>query len=175
VVDFERIRPLLEKRGLSLDPVPPEGRPFDDAGTRARVVEAVWNARMLSHGGDAGGATAAYRTALDADRDNLGALLGLGQLLALTGHPDSLVVLERAVERYPAHPGTVHWYAHAIWSRSWQDAERLLEANMEGSASRLREAIEAGYRAWPHIETDPDLRALRESRRFAEVMREYGR
>jgi len=197
-VDYRQISSILEQRGLVLDPVSDGGREFGDPATRHRVVEGVWNARWRaqSEGMEAG--ADAYRGVLRIDPDNLAALVGLGQLLALNGSPEAVAVMTHAVERYPSQPGVLHWYAHATWSQSWQDAEKLLHAilplepmdadllydlactrslagDVTASAARLREAIEAGYRAWPHIETDPDLRTLRENRRFAEVMKEYGR
>jgi hypothetical protein len=197
-VDWTTIRSLLDSRGLEIDAVPPGGRPFGDGPTRSAVARDMWEGWIRLWSGEIVRGAEAYRRALAVDRENLGALLCLGQLEAMGGEPEAMATMERAVELYPSHPGTLHWYAHAIWSQSWQDAEKLLEAilplephdadllydlactrslagDTEASAARLRQAIEAGYRAWQHIETDSDLRALRESRRFAEVMREYGR
>ena len=52
---------------------------------------------------------------------------------------------------------------------------RSLAEDIPSSEEYLRAAIEAGFRNWRVIETDSDLRNLRESGRFSEVLREYGR
>ena len=136
--------------------------------------------------------------ALEIDPDNLGALLDRGQQLALSGTrtAEAAEPLERAVELYPGNPEVLHWYAHAIWSDSVETAEKLLLAilpfkpqegdvlydlacsrsladDIAGSEEYLRAAIEAGYREWTSMEADGDLRSLRESGRFAAVLKEY--
>ena len=52
---------------------------------------------------------------------------------------------------------------------------RSLAGELGESEAYLRRAIEAGFRHWQSIDSDPDLRNLRKSGRFATVMREYRR
>jgi tetratricopeptide (TPR) repeat protein len=183
------IAPLV---GFALDPAPVEGRAFD---ARREVAADVWAARALVLQRRDAEALAAYDRALARDPDNLGALLGAGQLAVLVQQLEpGRARLRRAVARYPTSPEVVHWYAHAIWSESWQDGARLVEAilpykpheadllydlacarsiggRIDESADFLARAIDAGFTQWEQIEADPDLRALRESGRFAEVVR----
>ena len=104
--------------------------------------------------------------------------------------------------RYPlkalTNPEILHWYAHTVWSDNWQASAEILEMilpyrphdgdllydlacarslsnDLAASEEFLKAAIEADYRDWDHMASDPDLRNLRASRRFAKVMQAYGR
>ena len=134
-----------------------------------------------------------------ADADNLTGLLDLGQLLTWLGRgAEGKPLVARAVERYPGDIESIHWYAHTIWDRGPAAAEPLLAAilperpddpdllydmacarslagDLPAAEGYLRRSVSAGYRDWPHMEADPDLRALRESGAFAALMREVRR
>ncbi len=194
----ESVRRLIEARGVRLEPAPAEGRSFGSTQGRIEVMGHLWNARQAIRRRRVETAAERYGDVIDLDPQNLAGLLGLGQIRALMGTADGKALMVRALKLYPDHPEVVHWYAHAIWGESWQDAEPLIKAvqphmpnqadvlydlacarslagDLKASEQYLRESIEAGYRQWSHIETDPDLRNLREDRRLAAVMRDYGR
>jgi len=197
-VDIETIRPILEKRGLTLRPVPEEGRDFGPAERRRTVAGLMWNARVWMHYMAIPKALPAFGNALTEDPEALGALLDRGQLMALTGSQRKKRPLDTAVELYPTDPEVVHWYAHSIWQDSLEDAEALLTAilpsklddsdllydlacarsiagDLDASEAHLRSAVEAGFREWDLMENDPDLRNLRESGRYSAVVQEYTR
>lgn len=196
-VDVEAVRPVLERRGLRLAALPIEGRPFGPLSARREVAQAVWQARWATLIGQDDDAFVAYDRALALDDQNFSALVAAGQLRFLRREEQpALQRLVPGVERYPSSPQALHWYAHTIWLNSWQDGALLVEAilpslpadpdllydlacarslggDMDGSAEFLRRSIEAGFRQWEHMETDADLRALRESGRFAAVLRPF--
>lgn len=194
-VPQERVRQVLESRGLQLTPVAELGRVLP-SDKRLGAAREVWQGRRMMQQQRVEQALDAYRRALALDPENLAALLGSGQFGAMRRDASAIATLGRAVELYPEHPEVLHWYAHAIWSQSVRDAELLLEAILPfrphdgdllydlacarslaqdpAAAERyLRSAIEAGFREWELMASDPDLRNLRESGRLAEVLREY--
>lgn len=197
-VPLQAVAAFLDSQGIVVRPAPAAGRVVEPAALRREIVAEVWSSRRAVRAGRDDLAATSYRRALELDPDNLTARIGLGELRVANGAADALDVLRPAVERYPGSPEALHWYAHALWLESWREAEVLLEAvqpylphdgdvlydlacarslagDVAASERRLRAAIEAGYRAWPHIETDPDLRNLRESGRLARVLREQRR
>ena len=128
--------------------------------------------------------------------DTLVALVDLGQ--ALSGSKEGRTRSRQAVELYPTHPETLHWYAHSIWAEALEDGVRLIEAalpsrardpdllydlacarsrsdDLEGAENFLRRSIVAGFRNFDHIATDPDLRSLRRTEAFRKLMREHRR
>ena len=50
---------------------------------------------------------------------------------------------------------------------------RSLAGELDESEDFLRRSIESGYRMFDHMESDPDLRNLRESGRLSQVLMEY--
>jgi hypothetical protein len=48
---------------------------------------------------------------------------------------------------------------------------RSLAGRLDEAGEFLQRAIAAGFRQWEQMEADPDLRALRESGRFAEIVK----
>jgi hypothetical protein len=192
------VRPLLEKQGVLLDPLPIEGRDFQPSAKRREVALELWKARHSFETNrplDAGRATKAV---LAADPDNLAGLLERGVFLWSAGKPEGKDLLTRAIRRYPWDAEAVHWYGHGTESGDKAESEaffrlvsairpgqadllydlactRSLAGDVDQSASYLERAIRAGFRRWELITADPDLRKLRESPKFAEVMREFGR
>ena len=104
----------------------------------------------------------------------------------------------RATELYPTDPEVLHWFAHAIWHDSVEEAERLLNIvgpykpqqadvlydracarsiaeDLDASMDFLEQALAAGFQQWNLIEIDPDLRNVRQDPRYSELLREYGR
>jgi Tfp pilus assembly protein PilF len=193
----DEILPILV--GLGLDPQPRSMDPPADPDEAREAVRALWRARISLAMQNVRRARRLTAAALRRDPGNLAARLDRAHLLVLTGDEETArEVLAPAVEAAPTRPVLLHWYAHALWSSDTPNVAALLEAilpyspevgdvqfdlacthSMEGdvaeSERRLRLAIEAGYRDWQNIETVASLRNLRESGRFAEVMREYGR
>jgi tetratricopeptide (TPR) repeat protein len=136
-----------------------------------------------------------YHKALEIDPENLAAKLDQGQVRWVRDAKQGAEILESALELYPTNPELLHWYAHSIWSASWSDAEQILvlivpykpqegdvlydlactrslAGDLDGSVAYLRRAIDAGYRDFGHMASDPDMRNLRESGRLSEVLRE---
>jgi len=197
-VALESIRPLLAELDIEVDPLPLVGRDSVSAEDQRRTSELLWNARAVMRGGGTGMALRLYAQITDQDPTNLGAWLDRGQILSVARPERGRKVLGRALVRYPTNLELLHWYAHAIWGESSESAERLLRVilpykpqeadvlydlactrsladDLDASETFLRQAIEAGYRNWQHMESDPDLRKLRESGRFSELLREYRR
>jgi len=197
-VPLERARPFLEARGLRLRPVPADGRSLGDAATRRESGHELLAGRVGMRQNFRRRSEARFRAALETDPENLAARIDLGMMQAFTGKPDALDILIPAVERYPTRPEVLHWYAHAVWQQSWEEAEELLElilpfkpnesdllydmacarslaGDLTASESYLRRALDAGFRDWSHIESDPDLRNLRSSGKFSEILQEYRR
>ena len=165
------------------------------AESRKKAAVAVWDARravLLAPSQ----AAAALAAALEADPDNLAALVDRAQMLM--GSEEGAALARRAVELYPTHPEAVHWYAHSIWKESWRDGARLIEAalptreqdpdllydlacasslsdDVEGAERYLRRSIVAGFDNFEHIATDADLRNLRGTAGFRRLMQEYRR
>lgn len=198
-VPLDEVRAALESYGVTPDPVPASGRSFDDPEQRASVARDSLAARVALMTGDRSEGLQAYDRVLEIDPLNLGAGVGRGQLPALRGDSETAQGFMRtALGRYPDNPDALHWFAHAIWGQSVTDAEVLLRAvepfkpqegdvlydlacarslagDLPESEALLRRAIESGFRPWQLMDADPDLRNLRESGRFAAIMREYRR
>ncbi len=198
-IPIARARAILADSGLA--PAPEASRPRTlDAPQRRAIGESLLVARFLARAGMGPKAIEAFREAFTLAPDLPGVRLDFGQALVLTasGKKEGREVLKRGAELYPTDPEMLHWYAHAVWPDSWHDAETLLRAilpfksndgdilydlactrslagDLDGSTDFLKRSIEAGFRTWALMETDPDLRALRESGQFAEVLREYRR
>jgi hypothetical protein len=197
-VTLESIRPLLAALDIEVDPLPLAGRDSFSAEDRRRASEVLWNARAVMRQGGTGMALRMYGEISNHDPMNLAAWLDRGQILSVAKPERGRRILGRALVRYPTNLELLHWYAHAIWGESNESAEGLLEVilpfkpqeadvlydlactrsladDFDASEDYLRRAIEAGYRNWQHMESDPDLRKLRESGRFSELLREYRR
>jgi len=190
-------RDLLAESGIRVPPEAPQPVVLD-AAQRREVAQALLLARALLKRGQARPALDAFRAAFELAPDLPATRLDFGQALVMSasGRAEALAVLRRGVELQPTDPEMLHWYAHALWSDSWAESEKVLRAilpykpnegdvlydlactrslagDLDGSVEFLRRAIEAGFRTWGLMETDPDLRALRASGRFAEVLKEY--
>jgi hypothetical protein len=196
-IDAETSRELLAALDLEALPLDPGGRDFGPAEDWRRATQAVWLARGLySEQKLQGGSLLLTRVDRQIDPDNLASRLDRGQLMALRRQKRAQALLGEALSRDPRNPDVLHWYAHAIWGEDLEQAERILETILpalpndgdvlydlacarslagdpERSQSFLRSSIEAGFRNWDLIENDPDLRNLRESGLFSEVLQEY--
>ncbi|MEE8412065.1 MAG: sulfatase-like hydrolase/transferase [Acidobacteriota bacterium] len=188
---------LLAEFEIEADPIPEDGRDFDDAELRKKVAGNIWNARgkyQLNKNPEANMLLTQARKAWDSR--NYVAHLDQGQMLALQGQSVAKQVTKRAVQLRPDDPEAWHWYAHALWWSSWEDAEgiisviqphlanqadalydlactRSLAGDLQVAADYLGRAYLAGYRDRAHIAADPDLRNLRESEYFSEVMQRF--
>ena len=194
-VPVEVIAPWLESKGFALRPVPEAGRVADPQIVR-RATRLLWQTRWYLNLRQNFRALEAYKELVEIDPDNMLGLVEYGQTFA--GDVGDESALKVALELYPDNPEAIHWYAHSIWKDALPDAAMLIEMirpvrehdgdvlydlacvrSLDGfldeSAEFLRRAIDAGYRRWDHMETDPDLRELRQTGLFSEVMQEYGR
>jgi tetratricopeptide (TPR) repeat protein len=197
-VDIQPLRPWFEANDVTVEPLPAGGRAFGPAAVRRDAVALVWNARHEFLEERYALCPISWRGALESDPQSLAALLGLGQTLAMSGVPQAEEFLRKAVAWYPGDWDVLHWLGHALWRDSWRSSEELfseilphrpddpdvlydlacgrsLDGDLERAESYLRAALEAGFRDWRLIETDPDMRNLRETPRFAQLLREYGR
>ena len=197
-IPLDRAREILAARGLTFAPRL-ESDAALDGPSRRRVAEILVAARYLLKTNQRLPAMGALQAAFELAPDAPAVRLDWGHFLVLIASPehgDAVQVLRRGVELYATNPEMLHWYAHAIWRESWKDAEKVLvdilpykpeegdvlydlactrslAGDLDASVGYLRRAIEAGFRTWAVMETDTDLRALRESGRFAEVLKEY--
>ncbi len=193
----DAVAALLAEFEIEADPIPEGGRDFDDAELRKRIASHIWNARgkyQLNRNQEANMLLTQARRAWDSR--NYVAHLDQGQMMALQGQSIAKKVTEKAVQLRPDDPEAWHWYAHALWLSSWEDAEgivsviqphlanqadalydlactRSLAGDLQVSADYLERAYLAGYRDRGHIAADPDLRNLRESEYFSEVMQRF--
>jgi hypothetical protein len=197
-VQMEEVREWLAERGVEPRPVAASGRPFGPANDRRHVTDYLWRARLVLESRHAFRALNLYRNILERDPDARAAFMEQGQIMALASSPETLVTLKEAAKRYPTDPEVLHWLAHAVWVESSEDAEimldtlleymphdgdvlydkacaRSLSGDLDGAVEYLDAAINAGFRRWNIIETDADLRALRESPKFSELLRKYDR
>ncbi|HKQ62697.1 MAG TPA: sulfatase-like hydrolase/transferase [Candidatus Polarisedimenticolaceae bacterium] len=187
----DEVRPLLIADGVQLDPRAPTGRAFGPAERRRQVSHDVWMARAIYGLGRARRAGRLYQDALAADPEARAALVERAQIATHEG----TTLLRRALSWYPGDPDGLHWYAHSEWGKS-KTPEKLLEliqkhrpgnydvlydlacgrsraGDLEAAARYLEQAIAAGYRRFEHMDADPDLRNLRASPRYAEVMKAH--
>ncbi len=197
-IPLDRAREILAAHGLAFAPRTDADRTGMDAPARRELARTLWAARFLYKSNQRRGAVNAFQDAFRLAPDAPAVRLDMGQVHFLTGAPEALEVLRRGVELYPTNPEMLHWYAHAVWSKSWQDAATILRdvlpykpeegdvlydlactsslaGDLDASVDYLRRSIEAGFRNWGLMEADTDLRALRESGRFAELLKEYRR
>lgn len=197
-VELQPLQAWFRANELSPEPLPAGGRAFEPADARRDAAALVWSARLEFHRRSFGICLISWRGVLQTDPGNRAALLGIGQTLSMLRDPAAETFLRRAVHLYPGDWDVLHWMAHGLWSRSWRSAEELLleilphrpddpdvlydlacARSLDGDPARgeefLRAALDAGFRNWELVETDPDLRGLRESPRFAALLREYGR
>jgi tetratricopeptide (TPR) repeat protein len=195
-VPLEIIRPWLESKEFDLKPVAESGRTIDPALARD-AARALWQARRHLRLGQNYRSREIYERLVEMDPANLLGLVEHGQFYVGSGSSQA-ESLTRALELYPENPEAIHWYAHAIWKDALPDSAMLMEMilphkqhdadvlydlacirSLDGfldeSADFLRRAIGAGYRQWDHMETDPDLRELRQTDLYSEVMQEFGR
>ena len=185
---------LLADFEIDADPIPDDGRDFDDAKLRKRIARRTWAARANYQLNDYIAGGQAFTTIRARwDPQNYVAHLDRGQMMSLRGLPQVEKITRGAVQLRPDDPEAWHWYAHALWVTSWEDAEKIisliqpylanqadalydlactrsLAGDLEVSAGYLERAYFAGFRDRPHIIADTDLRNLRESEYFSEVM-----
>jgi len=188
---------LLAEFKIEEDPIPADGRDFDDAEVRKKIASRTWVARgryQLDQIQRAGQIFAAIKRS--SDPQNYAAHLDRGQMMALRGGSRAEKITKEAVQLRPDDPEAWHWYAHALWYVSWEDAEKIVSAiqphlanqadalydlactrslagDLERSASYLEQAYLAGFRNRAHIAADSDLRNLRESEHFSRVMQRF--
>ncbi len=195
-VALSEVEPLLAARGLTLEPVPSEGREDVTTEERRVVADLVWRGRFVVRAGRPRAAGVFFVGAQEHDSANLAAHLDLGHLMSLNGRPNAVDEAGRAAELYPGDPEVLHWLAHAVWIHSWEEAEplllairsfkeqdpdvlydlacaRSLDGDLAASEEFLRASIAAGFRNWSLIDSDPDLRNLKKSGRLSEVVGEY--
>jgi tetratricopeptide (TPR) repeat protein len=195
-VPLDKARPVLEARGLALSPVPSEGRSFGDVDTRRKASIDLLLARAMHGRQRYQVSDKAFERLLDLDPDNLGAILDFGQITYARDPKSAARMLGGALELYPTNPELLHWYAHAIWPESWEAAEDILElvlpfkpqdgdvlydlactrslaGDLDESEVFLRRSIESGFRNFSHMDSDPDMRNMREDGRLSRVLKEY--
>ena len=185
---------LIELSEIEPDPLPGDGRDYADATKRKRVAAGTWAARgryQMKDYQTGGQFFSAVKHSLDPQ--NYIAHLDHGQMMALYGLAHVKKVTRKTVRLRPDDPESWHWYAHALWRESVEDAERIISAiqpylanqsdalydlacarslagDLQVSADYLERAFRAGFRDRRHILADTDLRNLRESEYFSEVM-----
>lgn len=197
-VPREDWEPLLALRGVKPDPLPLDGRAFGPMSTRREVSQAIASARLTVHAGNLRGGGLEYIRARGIDPENLAAMVDRAMIFIGKPIDKILEFLAPGLARYPWDPELLHWYGHVIDTGARDQSERFWKASadvrphvgdllydlacmrslagdLDASADYLRRSIRAGYRRFEHMQGDPDLRNLRESDKFAEVMREFGR
>ncbi|NIS29984.1 MAG: tetratricopeptide repeat protein, partial [Actinobacteria bacterium] len=177
---------LLRAEEIAVDAISVVGRQLDPERRRARVTGRVWEARGFLEVGNWNEAVRVLLEAYRLDPQNLTVMIDLGQLAMETPGQaaNGRELIERAVSLYPENADSVHAYIHAIWEEDREAAEGLLQAILPArpqdadllydlaclrslagddakSEEYLRSAIDAGFRDWPHMEADADLRTLR--------------
>jgi len=198
IVDLDLARPWLEGRGIKLDPLPAAGRSFMDMQKRRQASDFLWKGRICISRRYRGKIQLNYETARSADPDAFGPLFEFGHYYTLAWDEDAETKMRMAVEKYPYSFDALHWYVHAIWQESWAEAEvmvdtlltyrpqdmdllydkacaRSLAGDIPLSVEFLETAIQAGFDKWNIIQGDRDLRNLRETPEFSELLRNYGR
>jgi arylsulfatase A-like enzyme len=197
-VGLEEVRALLEKRGVEIKPLPATGHSIESAEKRRLASDYLWRARLVYGERHAFRSLSLYKHILELDPDALAAQMEQGQAMYLVRDPGLVEVMMRAVSSYPTNPEVLHWYAHAIWPDSLENAETLIDVllnymphdgdllydkactrslsgDLDRSIEYLESAIEAGFTRWNLIESDADLRPLRESPKFSELLGKYNR
>ncbi len=198
-LDEEKIVGILREMGIEPRAAPASGRRIE-ASSRRAAAEALWRSRGSLQKGLAREAVAALGEVFRHDPQARVALSDGGLLLLLGGENVSRGrdLLREGAALYPRSLDSLHWLAHGEWQVRREAAARLVEmlveahrrdpdllydvacarslaGDLEGAEAWLRRAATAGYRNWEHVTVDPDLRALRESARFAPLMREISR
>jgi len=195
-VPIERVRPVLEGRGLTLKPVPSEGRSFGDAETRREVSRKLLGARGMIRRQMARSVVRLFEEARVLDPENPGINLDEGQMVTSRNRERAIRMLGRTLEQYPTNLELLHWYAHALWGESWETSEEIIElilpykpqdadvlydlactrslaGDLDESEKYLRQAIASGFTMFGHMEIDPDMRNLRKEGRLSEVLMDY--
>ncbi len=198
-LDEEAIGRILREMGVEPQPAPASGRSVEAANRRA-AAEALWRSRGSLQKGLAREALIALGEVFRGDPQARVALSDGGLFLLLGGESvaKGRELLREGAARYPRSLDSLHWLAHGEWQVRQGPAARLVEILVEahprdpdllydvacarslandlpGAEGWLRRAFAAGYSNWEHVTVDPDLRALRESPRFAPLMRELSR
>lgn len=120
-------------------------------------------ADILMERGHAIAARRDYQTILDLETEPRKdgcrhfALLGLGM------EADAISWMEQVIEAYPYDSGTRYDYA-CLLARMGRPSQAM---------ARLSEALELGYRDFPHMEHDQDLDPLRELPEYQALIEEY--
>ena len=194
------VQSLLEATGLDLDPLPSDGRAAPNEETRRRILAELWESRRLSHFNKLGRSMAQLDKVIGLDGDALTPLLdrGFSFFASSEGEQQAKAMLSYAVERYPQHPESLRWYAVSTYKQHLKEATQLLRlvlftrpesadvlydlacmeaqaGDLEDSGETLRSAIEAGFREWQLMASDPDLRPLRDAGLFQEILQDYVR
>jgi hypothetical protein len=195
-VPIDQVRPILEAHGLTLTPVPSEGREFATPEMRRELSARLLAMREVRRRGRMGIAREMLDRLMKDDPGAPAPLLDAGQTAAIRGDAEAKRYLEQGLELYPTDPELLHWYGHALWLDSWQEARDVLRLvapykqgdpdvlydlaclaslseEIDSAESYLRQSIAAGFDNYGHMETDPDLRNLRENGRLSEVLAEY--
>ncbi|HZN53678.1 MAG TPA: hypothetical protein VFB67_00015 [Candidatus Polarisedimenticolaceae bacterium] len=166
---------------------------------RAAEIPGLMKARSIATQGQPE-AAGAFDGARNGDPGNIGARVEAGQILALIGRAKKArEQLEPALHLDPYRAATWHWLGHVSFLENdhakaetmWRLSElldphdadvlydlacvRSLAGDPATSAQYLRRAWEGGFRNPEKIQSDPDLRNLRESPRFAAFMSEVVR
>jgi hypothetical protein len=198
VLDVEQVRPWLERQGVEIDPLPVGGRAFDAPDERRRASDFLWKARLCLARRFKSKILINYETAKAADPDAFCPMFELGWYYTLVWSPEAERMMKPIVARYPFRFDALHWYAHSIWLEKWAEAEemvdillafrpqdmdllydkacaRSLAGDIPTSIEFLESAIQAGFTRWNTIQSDRDLRNLRETPEFSELLRNYGR
>ena len=197
LISEENSQRLLELAEIEATPIPEGGYLFEDLAERAAVGQILWRARGQYHRNSVDRAGQMLAT-LSRRRDtkNVASFLDRGQTTALMGLQRATRIMTDAVKLRPRDVDVWHWYAHAIWSEGGERPEQVLETilphvsakdrgdvlydlacarslagDADKSAEYLEAAWKAGFRDSNHMEADADLRHLRESGKFSEVMR----
>lgn len=195
----DSLRDALSKAGIEI-PSPQAPKPARTREERMAAIPLVQKARRLALEGAPRQAKRAYDELLRADPDNAGASLEAGEILALYRMARlARPALEKAISARPGWSDAWHWFGHlAFVEKDMDKAEGYLRladfltpghgdvlydlacaASLRGDLASaedyLRRAWQAGMRLVSHIQSDPDLRNLREDPRFARFMQEVVR
>lgn len=192
----DRAKAIVVAAGLKW-PASAGPRTVADRATRMKSMPKIHAARLQAWDPAPRRAATAFEEVLAIDPTNIGALTESGEIQALGQLPKrARAVLEKALALDPGNPHAWHWLAHVeLLDKNDAKARAMLEASdlllpndadvsydlacvfsRGGDAKRaeeyLRKAWSAGFRSIEHIQTDPDLRHLREDPGFARFMQE---
>lgn len=193
------VKASLASAGVAVPQAKSLGPPAPRA-TRAAAIAPMNDARRLALTQHVPEAVAAFDVATKRDPGNLGALVEKGGLLAMVGrYKLATSSLEEALRIDPYRADTWHWVGHAAYAEknfakaeaAWRMSDairprdpdvlydlacaRSLAKDLDGSEAFLRRAWQAGFRMADQLQSDPDLRNLREDPRFSRLMSEIVR